>query len=225
LQKHLNSQSLRPEVIHAFGTPLIVFDIPDSGALNASLREIILGQRLKDSGVSRSNVNGWHSGEDFVEWGGAQAQLIVQTFGGICAGLTQFPPQTGSGSLQWIVRAWANVSEKGAFNKLHYHPGAYWSGVYYVSDGRGDPEEEVGANLVIHSPHAQVASMYAPDVQIRLPDGQCLSPSVTVRPRPGRGVIFPSWLMHEVEPYRGRAVRISIALNFSLTPRMFSRGE
>jgi uncharacterized protein (TIGR02466 family) len=112
---------------------------------------------------------------------------------------------------------WANVFERGALNRLHSHPGAFWSGVYYVSDGRRSKDEAVGADLVLHSPHELVSSMYAPDVHIRLPNGPRLSSTMAVNPRPGLGVIFPSWLLHEVDPYRGNGFRISVALNFSLT--------
>ena len=38
----------------------------------------------------------------------------------------------------------------------------------------------------------------------------------TVRPRTGRLVMFPAWLLHQVRPYRGTAQRISIAFNLSL---------
>lgn len=37
-----------------------------------------------------------------------------------------------------------------------------------------------------------------------------------VQPKPGRMVLFPSWVMHQVRPYQGTAVRISIAFNLSL---------
>ena len=30
---------------------------------------------------------------------------------------------------------WANINRKGEGNAFHSHPGAFWSGVYYVDDG------------------------------------------------------------------------------------------
>jgi uncharacterized protein (TIGR02466 family) len=214
----MSNRSLQPQVIQAFGTPIIVFDVPDPESINAILRGRILERRSTDQGVVRSNVGNWHSAEDFAEWGSRGAQVLAQTFGGICSGLTEVP-QSGPNGLRWVVRMWANVSERGAFNRQHCHPGAYWSGVYYVSDGRSIPDEEVGGELVLHSPHETVSSMYAPDVHIRLPDGPRLSPTMTIRPRPGLGVVFPSWIVHEVDPYYGEGIRISVALNFSLAGR------
>jgi uncharacterized protein (TIGR02466 family) len=37
-----------------------------------------------------------------------------------------------------------------------------------------------------------------------------------VRPKAGRLVMFPAWLLHQVRPYKGKAQRISIAFNLSL---------
>jgi uncharacterized protein (TIGR02466 family) len=213
----MQNRDFRPEVLQAFGTPVIVFDIPDHEAINAELAEIILQRRRTDRGLVRSNVNSWHSDEDFVKWGGRHVQQLAQTFASLCSGLTELPNQAGANGRQWVARMWANVFEQGALNRTHCHPGAFWSGTYYVNDGRRSADEDVGADLVLHSPHEMVSSMYAPDVFIRLPNGQRLPTTFTVRPRPGLGVIFPSWLMHEVDPYRGSTVRISIAFNFSLT--------
>ena len=41
---------------------------------------------------------------------------------------------------------------------------------------------------------------------------------LTITPRPGLLVIFPSFVLHAVRPYRGDAVRISIAMNFGVNP-------
>ncbi len=210
-------RDVRPEIMHAFGTPVIALDLPNHESIDAELSEVILEHRKTDRGLVRSNVSSWHSDEDFVKWGGRNAQFLAQTFGNICSGVTELSTQPGSGSRQWVVRMWANVFEQGALNRLHCHPGAFWSGVYYVNDGRSDSAEDIGGDLILHSPHELASSMYAPDVHIRLPNGERLSSALTVRPRPGLGVLFPSWLMHEVDPYRGSRLRISIAFNFSLT--------
>ena len=40
--------------------------------------------------------------------------------------------------------------------------------------------------------------------------------SAALRPKPGRLVMFPAWLMHQVRPYHGTAERISVAFNLTL---------
>ena len=47
-------------------------------------------------------------------------------------------------------------------------------------------------------------------------DGQSVGAAETIRPRPGLLFLFPSWLFHQVRPYRGDALRISIAFNLSV---------
>jgi hypothetical protein len=131
----MNVKRYRPEVIPSFSVPIVAFDLPDCESINAGLRERVLERRTTDQGLVRSNVMSWHSGEDLVDWGGSGAKLLAETCGNICSGLTELP-ESGPHSLRWVVRMWANVCESGAFNRQHFHPGAYWSAVYYVSDGR-----------------------------------------------------------------------------------------
>ena len=47
-------------------------------------------------------------------------------------------------------------------------------------------------------------------------DGQSVGAAETIRPRPGLLFLFPSWLFHQVRPYRGDGLRISIAFNLSV---------
>jgi uncharacterized protein (TIGR02466 family) len=57
--------------------------------------------------------------------------------------------------------------------------------------------------------------MYAPHLAYgKL--GLSVGANETVRPKSGRLVMFPAWLLHQVRPYRGTAQRISIAFNLSL---------
>lgn len=210
-------QEFQPEITQAFGTPITTFDLPASHAVNSQLREAILERRRTQPGIDRSNVGGWHSTEDMMSWGGDAARVLATTFGNTAGALTEFPSQSGADPVGWVVRMWANVSEGGASNQLHCHPGAFWSGVYYVDDGGFGDDAGVGGRLILHSPHESIAAMYAPDVHIKLPTGQRLSSTVVVRPRAGRGIIFPSWLMHRVEPYTGTGTRISVALNLGLS--------
>ena len=49
-----------------------------------------------------------------------------------------------------------------------------------------------------------------------LPGGLSVGTNQTISPRAGRLVMFPSWVLHQVRPYRGTAQRISIAFNLSL---------
>ena len=57
--------------------------------------------------------------------------------------------------------------------------------------------------------------MYAPHLAFgKL--GLSVGANETVRPKSGRLVMFPSWVLHQVRPYGGDAQRISIAFNLGL---------
>jgi hypothetical protein len=53
--------------------------------------------------------------------------------------------------LSWILSAWANVNRRGDFNNMHTHPGATWSGVYYVDHGELNPDAE-GTAIQLYDP-------------------------------------------------------------------------
>ena len=58
--------------------------------------------------------------------------------------------------------------------------------------------------------------MYAPALQFVDEDGGSVGATETIRTRPGLSLMFLSSVFHQVRPYRGSALRISIAFNRSL---------
>jgi hypothetical protein len=58
--------------------------------------------------------------------------------------------------------------------------------------------------------------MHAPALKFAGDDGQSAGSAQTIRPKPGLMVLFPSFLLHAVRPYRGQGLRISIAFNLGL---------
>lgn len=56
----------------------------------------------------------------------------------------------------------------------------------------------------------------AKELEFATEDGLSVGAAETIRPRPGLLFMFPSWLFHQVRPYRGMGVRISIAFNLSV---------
>jgi uncharacterized protein (TIGR02466 family) len=116
----------------------------------------------------------------------------------------------------WSVTAWANVNGPGDANICHYHPGAFWSGSYYVADGGCATDHSLGGEFEMLDPRGAAPAMYAPALKFAGEDGQSVGAAETIRPRPGLLFLFPSWLFHQVRPYRGDGLRISIAFNLSV---------
>jgi uncharacterized protein (TIGR02466 family) len=71
-------------------------------------------------------------------------------------------------------------------------------------------DEGTGGELVLHDPRMPTIAMHAPYLRFRNAGGER---QVKVKPAPGLLVMFPSWLAHEVEPWDGEGMRISIAIN------------
>ncbi|WP_437884224.1 TIGR02466 family protein [Pseudomonas sp. LRF_L74] len=207
------------EIKRLFVTPVAQLAHPQAEALNAALREVILARRDAQPGVSHSNEGGWQSSHDFVDWAGEPGRCLADFANAFASQLTAvYAPPHGliEPAFTWRYNAWANVNEAGQSNALHGHPGAFWSGVYWVDDGRAQEGEEVGGELEFIDPRGLVPSVYNPDLRMRIEGCVAAGCSTTLAPRSGTFTMFPSWLMHAVRRYRGSRPRISVAFNFGL---------
>lgn len=189
-----------------FPTPVLICSLSD-GELIDDLEAAICARRAEFPGIERSNVGGWHSAPDFLDWSGDAGKTLIQQVADL-ASEHSLVHKTGRQPDAWRVEAWANINETGHFNRLHGHGGAFWSAVFYV---RADPES---GPLVLSDPRYPMCGMHAP--QLRFKD---MGPQEEAIIRPSRGVLvlFPAWLMHSVGPSRGQGLRISVAINLSAT--------
>ncbi len=76
--------------------------------------------------------------------------------------------------------------------------------------------DTLGGEFEMLDPRGPGPAMYAPRLKFAGEDGLSVGGAETIRPRPGLLFLFPSWLSHQVRPYRGGALRISIAFNLTL---------
>jgi uncharacterized protein (TIGR02466 family) len=198
-----------------FATPVAAMELPDGDARNAELKRIILARRAQTTSVQASNAGGWHSDRDFQDWGGPRVAEIL----GFARELANRMTADRSGKqarLDWTTSIWANVNEFGDANMCHYHAGAFWSGTYYVDDGGCAVDPSLGGEFEMLDPRGPGPGMYAPALKFTGEDGASVGAAETIPPRAGVMILFPSWLLHQVRPYRGKATRISIAFNLSI---------
>jgi uncharacterized protein (TIGR02466 family) len=99
----------------------------------------------------------------------------------------------------------------------HYHPGSFWSGTYHVEDGGCAQDPTLGGEFEMIDPRGPGPGMYAPGLKFAGEDGVSVGSGETIRPRPGPLFLFPSWLFHQVRPYRGTGLRTSIAFNLGIS--------
>ncbi|MFZ5784413.1 MAG: 2OG-Fe(II) oxygenase family protein [Pseudomonadota bacterium] len=219
----MSSATSAPEILPLFATPIVIYDVPDAPALNVELRRAIEQREQSQPSTQHSNLGGWQSSWDMDRWGGAPAVKLLAIVRNVAnrvttdrKGAAGNGPHPGFFAVTWHGNMWANVNRAGHANEYHSHPGAFWSGVYYVDDGGISADASLGGELELMDPRGPLPAMNAPHLGYAMAGGLTAGATEKVQPRPGRMVLFPSWLMHQVRPYRGTAVRISIAFNLSL---------
>ena len=211
----MTQTDLQAEVRGLFPTPVAIVQLPDAAALNGALKQVILAREESQPSTQHSNLGGWQSSWDLADWGGPALQQVLAAAKGVAERLTR-DRQGRPVTVEWQVNCWANINRAGHGNEFHTHPGAFWSGSYYVADGGVADDPALGGEFEVQDPRGVAPAMYAPKLTFAGPAGPSLGASEVIRPRAGMMVLFPSWLQHAVRPYRGKAERISIAFNLSL---------
>ena len=194
-----------------FATPLLSHVWADGAELNPQLRESILEYARRHPGRTRTNVGGWHSEPGMLEFCEGAGQRLIRHMSDMIEEATRRlyaefsrPAQPTS----WILSAWANVNRRGDFNEVHTHPGATWSGVYYVDRGESNPDAE-GTAIHLYDPYPARANIFFPELS---------TSNLLFKPEPGLMILFPSYVPHAVPPHRGDRERISVAFNVRREP-------
>jgi uncharacterized protein (TIGR02466 family) len=178
-----------------FPTLLTSFDT--QFPMRAELRAEILDREATVPTTARGEKTSWQSDDRLLQWaatGQALGDMISQ------AVFAAFPD---AGADELMVAAWANVLRRGDYFSPHLHGESAWSGTYYLDAG----EPDMGGILLLRDPRAGAGQTITP---VNRFDTAC---TFEVTPRDGLLVIFPSWLLHMVTPYRGDRPRISVAFN------------
>ena len=187
-----------------FTVPIFYIDMENSEKINHKLLNDILQWKKEDEkGTGRSNNLGWHSQEDMNlrdEFEDIK-NIINEKLNSI-----SLIEQYSSEADLVIEEMWANVSPKYAYNSYHFHPYSLWSGVYYVK------APENSGQLKVEDPRS-VALMVRPRMKEGKPP-QRLWREASYDPKPGRLIMFPSWLNHCVDPNNSNDIRISVSFNF-----------
>lgn len=179
------------------------------------LRDAVEAEHARDSsGVQISNINGWHSNTQMIDWGGEAAKALAHKAMTLADDQTVDVKSPENSRFGWIPEMWANVSGKGAANQYHTHPGSFWSAVAYLDDGYGgSTNPALGGELQLQDPRMPMIRMTAPDLRLLDSNGNAQPSEISIRPKTGLIVLFPSWLHHAVRPFHGEGTRVSIAIN------------
>jgi uncharacterized protein (TIGR02466 family) len=192
---------VKQEPQEIFPTPLWVVDIvsADVAAFNAKLKadiEAIIAPRPKvPSGSNWQTPQDLHTRPEFADF----VKLIDMATKGVAQFLKvdQYP--------MMVTGCWANVNPPDSYHPFHNHPNNYLSGVYYVA------VPEHGPNLLFQDPRPGL--ILPPTAK----QGRVTANAYVAQSRPGRMLIFPSWLRHRVPSNEGTTDRISISFNLMFT--------
>lgn len=208
------------QVTPLFAVPMIEVQHPDPADLNARLRELFLAREAEGlrhaNPASSMKIRQGLFESDFTvfSWPDPPVQALRE----FCwAGLSRAVAQlNGFGAaqmarLQILSHTWFHITRAGGQFDLHNHGMASWSGVYCVDPGDSPADDPDSGALTFVNPMALANMFQDPaNVHLRRPYGMA---NITYRHTAGRLVLFPSWLFHQVQPYRGTRERITVAFN------------
>lgn len=186
-----------------FGTPLWRLKWP--AAFSASLRRIA---DQVEADISRGEINRGYNKSNFLGFQSCRCLLKDSPYLDVAErqALIEILCTVLPLSSNFRILSWINCSPPGSHNSAHVHPGAEISGVLYISV----PSDS--GKIVFRDPRPQAEMS-----QLNMRLGKSIpsfNPRFEVTPEQGDLLLFPSWLMHQVEPGVGQhGLRISMAIN------------
>jgi uncharacterized protein (TIGR02466 family) len=183
-----------------FPTPIYIADIKHP-TLNQELERDIVAWSKQDKGITRTNVQGWHSTTNMHKL--PQFKKLVDM---LYACQKTIYNQEHLDSEPVLGNMWANINPPGGMNRAHQHPNSLWSGVYYIKAPKNS------GHLKIDDPRSPAAMVRPKQKEGKTPAR--LWRETDYEPIAGRCIMFPSWLMHCVDPNNSNDIRISVSFNF-----------
>lgn len=205
------------QVFPVFAVPMLEAMLPDSRRVNENLRSLFLGMESegdvhRDS-VTRDTLSRVFESNFFLH--ATQNPDVKTLFGFIddvlrdlVGGLSQGRVQGERLSLDYSM--WFHVTRTGGYQGTHNHPNASWSGIYCVDSG--DAVDRADSGVVRFRDPRAGAEMYKDPANESMMFPYQVQPVERVH-KSGSLIVFPSYLYHEVFPYRGNRPRIVVAFN------------
>ena len=183
-----------------FPTPIYIADIKHP-TLNKDLEKDIIAWSNQDKGVTRTNVKGWHSTTD-MHLRPEYKNLVDMLY----EAQRTIYDQEHLDNEPFLGNMWANINPPGGMNRSHQHPNSLWSGVYYVKAPKNC------GHLKVDDPRNSASMIRPKQKPGQLPPR--LYRETHYEPKDGRLIMFPSWLLHCVDPNESNEIRISVSFNF-----------
>lgn len=202
--------------------PTLVFStlLHDAESMNKEILGAINQERERDAkGIERSNfrsLGGWHSHNNLHK--DKRFDRLTERVHKMAAGLSDNLGYSKGRHLE-VTTMWSISNPPGSSNRAHIHPGALWSGVYYVQAPEG------AGQIEFTDPRTVNLMSYASYIPNTKRKTECWT-KVKIKPIAGKMLMFPSWLYHSVEPNLsningrdGERVIISFNINQKVKPK------
>ena len=198
--------------------------ITNFSALNETITKEL---KSKDAESSHKNIYG---GQEVRVKAGPGIRLLLDCAESLAKEVSDFLHVAG-GENPRVTCFWGNINNEKEFNPPHIHPGSDLSGAYYVeipeNEITNDDQFSTAGCICFHDPKLQ-KTMSSPlhkeelaylelneysqpkDFPKRNP---WLDNIVKYTPEEGLMLMWPSWLLHYVEPNLSREPRVAISFN------------
>jgi len=189
-------------------------EFPDCEALNRDLAAYVRNQEQNGRNYSQltSVNNGWQSSLNFLNseftaiktlkhFINDQIEIFLKEWGKV-----SFSSSTPS-AFQYNYISWAVILRQGGFQHEHIHTKTDLVGIYYV-EVPTVPSSKTSGNLTLVDPRSgRVTSR-----------SNWETAHYSISPKPGKFLLFPSFLPHRVNQVETAGERISINLDVTLRP-------
>ena len=197
----------KKKIYNLFPVPIFQYKIENYQEINQELLNYILELQKKNKiGNTHSNRGGWHSPNFDLVNEGPPINFINK--------FKDFLKHIISSDMGWeyipnkqrIVAMWAIINKKNSFNVMHNHQNCYLSASYYVRKPEDsgditffDPKEA----KTYRFPKIEKYTEYSTEI-------------VTIEPREGDLLIFPSYLYHAVGENLSDDNRVVVSFNIDI---------
>jgi uncharacterized protein (TIGR02466 family) len=206
------------QIVPAFAVPIGHARLESCDRLNAELERLFLARETREYRNPAPSHNPqeemFESRVDLLTWPEACIQEL-RTF--MLEAVFRAAMAASETAAQEFARlrlnnhTWFHITRHSGHFVSHNHALASWSAVYCVKDGADSSGAPRGGLLRLFDTRAGAdAYLDAANQRLRPP---FVVGDLELQLEPGQLVVFPSYLFHEVTPYYGADVRITVASN------------
>ncbi|MBI28934.1 MAG: hypothetical protein CFH21_00153 [Alphaproteobacteria bacterium MarineAlpha5_Bin11] len=199
------SGTRKTDVLSKFSTPIWIGEVDNAESINKNILEYInVIKKENPQGLSKSNQLGWHSPDLDLK-----NEVIKNFFYNISPMIKEV-----SDDMRWdlsgfeikVSSCWSIINKKFASNAGHIHANSLISSAYYVQIGK-----DCG-NIVFDDPRPGAVVKKHKYTKV----GDWNQGNVSIEPKEGLLVMFPSYLTHYVQPNMSDKERIILSFNLDI---------